>query len=110
MKRSPYLRPLGQRLSWSKGLFQTAKVLQYYIKRDGLQISNFALYARGGENIFPREIEGILHAHPRILEAAVIGLPDPDWGEKVHAVVALKEGETLTEQLSQVFVLSKFGR
>ncbi len=75
-----------------------------------MQISNFALYARGGENIFPREIEEILHAHPRILEAAVIGLPDPDWGEKVHAVVALKEGETLTEQLSQVFVLSKFGR
>ncbi|MFH1931622.1 MAG: hypothetical protein ABIN18_08555 [Pseudomonadota bacterium] len=63
-----------------------------------MQISNFALYARGGENIFPREIEEILHAHPRILEAAVIGLPDPDWGEKVHAVVALKEGETLTEQ------------
>ncbi len=51
----------------------------------------------GGENIFPREIEEILYAHPKILEAAVIGLPDPEWGEKVHAVVALKEGEKLTE-------------
>jgi acyl-CoA synthetase (AMP-forming)/AMP-acid ligase II len=47
-----------------------------------LQITDFALYARGGENIFPREIEEILHAHPRILEAAVIGLPDPDWGKR----------------------------
>lgn len=52
----------------------------------------------GGENIFPREIEEVLYAHPKILEAAVIGLPDPDWGERVHAVVALREGETLTEQ------------
>ncbi len=52
----------------------------------------------GGENIFPREIEEVLYAHPKILEAAVIGLPDPDWGEKVHAVIALKEGENLTGQ------------
>ncbi len=52
----------------------------------------------GGENIFPREIEEVLYAHPKILEAAVIGLPDPDWGEKVHAVIALKEGVNLTGQ------------
>jgi fatty-acyl-CoA synthase len=52
----------------------------------------------GGENIYPREIEEILYAHPKILEAAVIGLPDPTWGERIHAVVALKEGELLTEQ------------
>jgi fatty-acyl-CoA synthase len=52
----------------------------------------------GGENIYPREIEEVLYAHPKILEAAVIGLPDPNWGEKVHAVIALKDGETLTEQ------------
>jgi acyl-CoA synthetase (AMP-forming)/AMP-acid ligase II len=52
----------------------------------------------GGENIFPREIEEVLYAHPKILEAAVIGVPDPEWGEKIHAVVALKEGQRLTEQ------------
>jgi len=52
----------------------------------------------GGENIFPREIEEVLYVHPKILEAAIIGLPDPDWGEKVHAVIALKEGENLTGQ------------
>ena len=44
------------------------------------------------------EIEEVLYAHPKILEAAVIGLPDPDWGEKVHAVIAPKEGENLTGQ------------
>jgi len=52
----------------------------------------------GGENIYPREIEEVLYAHPKILEAAVIGLPDPTWGERIHAVVALKEGESLAEQ------------
>ena len=48
--------------------------------------------------MFPREIEEVLYAHPKILEAAVIGLPDPQWGEKIHAVVALKDGEEMTEQ------------
>ena len=52
----------------------------------------------GGENIYPREVEEVLYAHPKILEAAVIGLPDPTWGERIHAVVVLKEGESLAEQ------------
>ena len=51
----------------------------------------------GGENIIPREIEEVLYTHPKVLEAAVIGLPDREWGERVHAVVALKEGTTMTE-------------
>ncbi len=52
----------------------------------------------GGENIYPREIEEVLYRHPKILEAAVIGLPDPVWGERVHAVVVLKEGESMSEE------------
>jgi len=52
----------------------------------------------GGENIYPREIEEVLYQHPKVLEAAVIGLPDPVWGEKVHAVVVPKEGEVLTKE------------
>jgi fatty-acyl-CoA synthase len=52
----------------------------------------------GGENIYPKEIEEVLYTHPKILEAAVIGLPDPVWGEKVHAVVAPKPGQQLTEE------------
>ena len=44
----------------------------------------------GGENVYPREVEDVLFEHPGILEAAVIGVPDPHWGERVHAVVVLR--------------------
>lgn len=52
----------------------------------------------GGENVYPREVEEILYRHPAVLEAAVIGVPDPRWIERVHAVVVLKEGESATEE------------
>ena len=47
---------------------------------------------RGGEMISPDEVEGILHEHPAIDEAAVIGVPDVDWGETVRAVVVPRQG------------------
>ncbi|MBI2865538.1 MAG: long-chain fatty acid--CoA ligase [Chloroflexi bacterium] len=53
---------------------------------------------RGGENIAPEQIEGVLHLHPNIDEAAVIGLPDEEWGEKVVAVVVPQSGVSLTEE------------
>ncbi len=49
---------------------------------------------RAGENISPEEVEDVLHAHPAIEETAVIGIPDPEWGQETCAVVVLKEGET----------------
>jgi len=52
----------------------------------------------GDENIYPAEIEEVLHSHPAILEAAVIGVPDERWGETVKAVVVLKEGHYATEK------------
>lgn len=52
----------------------------------------------GGVNIYPREIEEVLYGHPAVLEVAVIGIPDPTWGESVQAVVALKEGQHTTAQ------------
>ena len=51
----------------------------------------------GGENVYSIEVENVLYSHPKILEAAVIGLPDPIWGEKVTAVVVIREGKEATE-------------
>lgn len=56
------------------------------------------LIISGGENIYPREIEEVLVKHPAILEVAVVGAPDPVWGQRVHAVVALKEGQKASAQ------------
>jgi len=47
---------------------------------------------RGGENIYPKEIENVLHAHPSVLEAAVVGRPDPTYGEVVAAFVSPQPG------------------
>ncbi|RBP02884.1 fatty-acyl-CoA synthase [Roseiarcus fermentans] len=57
----------------------------------------------GGENVYPAEIESQLMRHPAIAEVGVIGEPDPQWGEKVVAVVALKPGETLTLEALRAF-------
>ena len=51
----------------------------------------------GGENIYSTQVEAAIHQHPGVLEAAVIGVPDDEWGEAVKAVVVLKPGERATE-------------
>ena len=51
----------------------------------------------GGENVYPAEVEAVLMSHPEILECAVIGVPDPTWGETVKAVVVRRAGTALTE-------------
>ncbi|MFB0978630.1 MAG: long-chain fatty acid--CoA ligase [Myxococcota bacterium] len=53
---------------------------------------------RGGFNVYPREVEEVLYAHPAVEEAAVIGVPHERHGEEVKAVVALVNGQTATEQ------------
>jgi len=54
------------------------------------------LIIRGGENISPEEVENVLYSHPAVEEAAVIGVPDPEWGQQPRAVVVLKKGKTAT--------------
>lgn len=57
----------------------------------------------GGENVYPAEVESVLFQHPAIAEAAVIGAPDEQWGERVVTVVSLKPGAELTLEALRAF-------
>ena len=50
----------------------------------------------GGENIYPAEVEAVLHDHPAVASAALIALPDPKWGEKPVAVIIKRQGDVAT--------------
>jgi long-chain acyl-CoA synthetase len=51
----------------------------------------------GGENVYSAEVEEAVYSHPAVAECAVIGIPDPQWGERVHAVVRCKDGMDVSE-------------
>jgi long-chain acyl-CoA synthetase len=61
------------------------------------------LIIRGGYNVYPREIEEVLHEHPAVAEVAVIGIPHPSLGEEVGAAVALKPGASATTDELRAF-------
>lgn len=65
---------------------------------------------RGGENVYPREIEEFLYTHPKILDVQVVGVPDEKFGEEVMAWIRLKEGETATAQEIYDYCLGKIAR
>ncbi|MGQ9655121.1 MAG: class I adenylate-forming enzyme family protein, partial [Thermodesulfobacteriota bacterium] len=60
----------------------------------------------GGVNIYPVEIEACLHRHPKIYDAAVIGVEDPDWGERLVAYIVPKEGEEMSAEEVRWYVSS----
>jgi acyl-CoA synthetase (AMP-forming)/AMP-acid ligase II len=65
------------------------------------------LIIRGGANIYPREIEEVLYQHPKVLEAAAVGVPDPRFGERVCACIVPRPGESLTFEEMIAFLRGK---
>jgi acyl-CoA synthetase (AMP-forming)/AMP-acid ligase II len=63
----------------------------------------------GGFNVYSAEVEQVLLAHPAVQDCAVIGLPDPKWGERVTAVVQLRPGHAVTEDDVRAFVKERLG-
>jgi long-chain acyl-CoA synthetase len=66
-----------------------------------------ALIIRGGFNIYPREIEEVLHEHPDVMEGAVVGIPHDELGEEVGAAVVLKPGSEATTEDIKAFVKAR---
>jgi long-chain acyl-CoA synthetase len=64
----------------------------------------------GGVNIYPAEIEAVLHEHPGILDCAVLGVPDDEWGECVHAILQARDGVTLDLDDVRAFVEERLAR
>jgi o-succinylbenzoate---CoA ligase len=81
-------RPTGDWLrTGDLGYLDAEGYLYVLDRRDDLIVS-------GGENVYPSEVEAALLAHPAVAEAGVVGLPDPEWGRTVAAVVKLEDGQT----------------
>ncbi|MFG2722733.1 class I adenylate-forming enzyme family protein [Streptomyces sp. NPDC048416] len=88
--------PDATRLAFQDGWFRTGDLA---VVRDGLvavvdRIKDMVI--RGGENVYCVEVEGVLHAHPAVLDAAVLGVPHPVLGEEVAAVVQVRAGSTVS--------------
>jgi fatty-acyl-CoA synthase len=68
------------------------------------------MYISGGSNVYPREIEEVLLAHPAVAEACVVGMPHEKWGETGVAVLVLNEGMSVTEQMLAAHIEGKLAR
>ncbi len=110
-----------------KGYYKMPKATQSAIDKDGwLHTGDLAcrrpdgnylitgrlkdMIIRGGENIYPKEIEEFIYTHPKVRDVQVIGLPDKTYGEEIVACVILKDGETMTEQEMKDYVLSHMAK
>ncbi len=65
---------------------------------------------RGGENIYPKEIEDFIYTHPKVSDVQVIGVPDKAYGEEIMACVILKENETMTEEELKQYVYDNMAK
>jgi long-chain acyl-CoA synthetase len=94
-----YKRPDETRVAIVNGWFHTGDV--GVVDEDGAYriVDRLKeMIIRGGLNVYPREVEDVLYAHPAVAEAAVIGVPDEAQGEEVKAVIALKPGAAATTE------------
>jgi len=90
-------QPEANAEAFKSGWFHTGDL--GYIDEDGFFFivdRKKEMIIRGGFNVYPREVEEVIYAHPAVAEAAVIGIPDERLGEEVKAVVALKPGASAT--------------
>ena len=65
---------------------------------------------RGGENIYPKEIEEFIYTHPKVKDVQVVGVPDKKYGEEAMACIILKEGESITEEEMRAFITASLAR
>jgi len=65
---------------------------------------------RGGENIYPKEIEEFIYTHPKVRDVQVIGVPDQQYGEEIMACIILKEGETMTADEMKAYINANMAR
>ncbi|MEE0840773.1 MAG: AMP-binding protein [Acutalibacteraceae bacterium] len=65
---------------------------------------------RGGENIYPKEIEEFIYTNPKVSDVQVIGVPDKKYGEEIMACIILKEGESMTAEEMQGFIMASMAR
>ena len=65
---------------------------------------------RGGENIYPKEIEEFIYTHPKVKDVQVIGVPDEKYGEEAMACIILKEGEEISEPEMRDFIMGRLAR
>src|ERR1700734_283944 len=93
-----YDNPEATAKAFAGGWFHTGDL--GYVDEDGFlfivdRIKD--LIIRGGYNVYPREVEEVISAHPAVAQAAVVGVPDAKRGEEVRAIVAVRPGQSVTE-------------
>ena len=101
--------PAGTRAAfWEDGWFRSGDIGRF--DADGyLYIVDRLkdMIITGGENVYPKEVEDVLYARPEVEECAIIGLPDPEWGERVTAFLVPRPGEKIDPQALKAFLKSR---